>query len=67
MKKNDNSTPRDSGLPKLLGSRKLVLHKETLRNLEAGELRQVAAGGPSRGYGCALSHPVQACGSLETC
>ena len=64
-KKDESTTPLEGELPKR-GSRKLVLHKETLRNLEAGELRQVVAGVPTRGA-CVQSHPHFACASVDGC
>ena len=48
-------------------SRKLVLNKETLRKLDAGELRQVVGGKPSNGRGCDLTHPVTHCNTIATC
>ena len=64
-KKDESTTPLEGELPKR-GSRKLVLHKETLRNLEAGELRQVVAGIVTNGA-CERSHPHRVCASVDGC
>ena len=66
MNRDENAAARD-GHARKLGSRKLVLHKETLRKLEAGELRQVVAGAITNGERWAKSHPQRGCATIDGC